>query len=86
LQDEDDQDPPLESSSEGSPTARSKCICQEFHLVWDSWNDGMISKEVKQVKVIEVLSIKEVVEGNLDDQKEEMRYVCLYLIKLSHVI
>ena len=58
----------------------------EFHLVWDSWNDGMMSKEMKQVKVIEVLSIKEIVEGSLDDQKEEMSYVCLYFLKVSHVI
>jgi len=34
-----------------------------------------MSKEVEQVKVIQVLSIKKVVEGSLDDQKEEMRYV-----------
>ena len=54
---------------------------REFHLVWDSWNDGMMSKEVKQVKVIEVLSIKEVTEG-----RDEVCMPVFHKIYLCNII
>jgi len=68
--DKDDQDPPLEFSLDGSLIGRSKSLIENFTRY-----DGMMSKEVKQVKVIEIISIKEVSKGSLDDPNK-MRYVC----------
>ena len=38
--------------------------------------------------MIEVVSIKDAVEGSLDDQMEDMRYVFLHLIKIEscHIV
>ena len=62
------------SVSPGIPT------CMGF-MEW--WYDVKRSEACQGIKVP---SMKEVVEGSLDYQKKEMRYVCLYLIKKSHVI
>jgi len=51
----DPQDSPMESSSKGSLIKRgSECFIKRSNL-WNSWDDGMMTKEVKQIKGLKFL-------------------------------
>jgi len=50
LFDEDDPNPLLESSLEGSPIKKEARISSRIPTYGNSWDDGMMTKEVKQIK------------------------------------